>query len=204
MGWQMGLDRFLADRSRSTRRRSDPLLGIDCKARFNLYPPVTMTYREYNDMKNAILSAYLEGRIDPPDMRSKLADLNREYEGQSVDDYEARKRKIAKEYEDGEISYEHFIHKLADLDKEFKELENSRPASTFDNWTERAEEATRKMKERMHEIRTKWAHAYIYGDKVKIKKGQYGLPLVEMSVLEARLLANEILSITNKQRRKRK
>ena len=123
-----------------------------------------MTYREYNDRKNAILSAYLEGRIDPPDMRSKLAEL----------------------------------------DKEFKELENSRPASTFDNWTERAEEATRKMKERMHEIRTKWAHAYIYGDKVKIKKGQYGLPLVEMSVLEARLLANEILSITDKQRRKQK
>lgn len=67
---------------------------------------------------------------------------------------------------------------------------------------ERAEEATRKMKERMHEIRTKWAHAYIDGDKVKIKKGPSGLPLVEMSVLEARLLANEILSITNKQRRK--
>lgn len=120
-----------------------------------------MTYREYNDKKNAILSAYLEGRIDPPDMRSKLAELNRDYEGSS-------------------------------------------PVSTFDNWTERAEEATRKMKERMHEIRTKWAHAYIYGDKVKIKKGQYGLPLVEMSVLEARLLANEILSITDKQRRKRK
>lgn len=121
-----------------------------------------MTYQEYNDMKGAILSAYLEGRIDPPDMRSKLAEL----------------------------------------DKEFKELENSRPASTFDNWTERAEEATRKMKERMHEIRTKWAHACLDGDKVKVKKGQYGLPLVEMSVLEARLLANEILSIANKQRRK--
>lgn len=160
-------------------------MGIDCKARFNLYPPVTMTYREYNDMKDAILSAYLEGRIDPPDMQSKLAELNREYEGQSVEDYEARQRKITKDRAD-----------------KLSELESNRPTSTFDNWTERAEEATRKMKERMHEIRTKWAHAYIYGDKVKIKKGQYGLPLVEMSVLEARLLANEILSITNKQRRK--
>lgn len=118
-----------------------------------------MTYREYNDRRNAILSAYLEGRIDPPDMQSKLADLNREYE-------------------------------------------SSHPTSTFDNWTERAEEALAKMKERMHEIRTKWAHAYIDGDKVKIKKGPSGLLLVEMSVLEARLLANEILSITNKQRRK--
>lgn len=121
-----------------------------------------MTYREYIDRQDDIVNAYNNGEMNLPDMRSKLADL----------------------------------------DKEFKELENSRPASTFDNWTERAEEATRKMKERMHEIRTKWAHAYIYGDKVKIKKGQYGLPLVEMSVLEARLLANEILSITNKQRRK--
>lgn len=120
-----------------------------------------MTYREYNDRRNAILYAYHNGEMNPPDMQSKLAELNRDYEGSS-------------------------------------------PVSTFDNWTERAEEATRKMKERMHEIRTKWAHAYIYGDKVKIKKGQYGLPLVEMSVLEARLLANEILSITNKQRRKQK
>ena len=86
----------------------------------------------------------------------------------------------------------------------YQEYESNNPTSTFDNWTERAEEATRKMKERMHEIRTKWAHACIDGDKVKIKKGPSGLPLAEMSVLEARLLANEILSITNKQRRKRK
>ena len=163
-----------------------------------------MTYREYIYKQDDIVNAYNNGEMNLPDMRSKLADLNREYEGQSVDDYESRKRKIAKEYEDGEISYEHFIHKLSELDKEFKELENSRPTSTFDNWMERAEEATRKMKERMHEIRTKWAHAYVDGDKVKIKKGPSGLPLVDMSVLEARLLANEILSITNKQRRKRK
>lgn len=60
-----------------------------------------MTYREYNDRRNAILSAYHNGRIDLPDMQSKLGDLNREYEGQSVDDYEARQRKIVKEYEDG-------------------------------------------------------------------------------------------------------
>lgn len=119
-------------------------------------------------------------------------------------EYNDRRKAILSAYHDWRTDLPDMQSKLAELDKEFKELENSRPASTFDNWTERAEEATRKMKERMHEIRTKWAHAYIYGDKVKIKKGQYGLPLVEMSVLEARLLANEILSITNKQRRKRK
>ena len=119
-----------------------------------------MTYQEYNDRRNDIVNAYNNGEMNLPDMQSKLAELNRDYD-------------------------------------------SSIPTSTtFDNWMERAEEATRKMKERMHEIRTKWAHAYIDGDKVKIKKGPSSLPLAEMSVLEARLLANEILSITNKQRRK--
>lgn len=144
-----------------------------------------MTYREYNDRQDDIVNAYNNGEMNLPDMQSKLDELNREYEGQTEEDYEALQRKIAKDRAD-----------------KLSELESSRPTSTFDNWTERAEEATRKMKERMHEIRTKWAHAYIDGDKVKIKKGPSGLPLATMSVLEARLLANEILSITNKQRRK--
>lgn len=144
-----------------------------------------MTYREYDARRNDIVNAYNNGDVNLPDLQAKLDDLNREYESQTVEDYEALQRKIAKDRAD-----------------KLSELENSRPTSTFDNWVERAEEATRKMKERMHEIRTKWAHAYIDGDKVKIKKGPSGLPLVDMSVLEARLLANEILSITNKQRRK--
>lgn len=120
-----------------------------------------MTYREYNDRRNAILSAYLEGRIDPPDMQSKLAELNRDYE-------------------------------------------STYPVSASPDWSKRAEEVLAKMKETHRKVKEEWAHAYVDGDKVKIKKGQYGLPLVEMSVLEARLLANEILSITDKQRRKQK
>lgn len=120
-----------------------------------------MTYQEYNDRRKAILSAYHDWRIDLPDMQSKLADLNREYE-------------------------------------------SSHPTSTFDNWMERAEEALAKMKETHRKVKEEWAHACLDGDKVKVKKGKYEPPLVEMSVLEARLLANEILSITNKQRRKRK
>ena len=115
-------------------------------------------------------------------------------------EYEARRNVIVYAYNNGEMNLPDMQAKLSEL----AELESNRPTSTFDNWTERAEEAIRKMKERMHEIRTKWAHAYIEGDKVKIKKGPSGSPLVEMSVLEARLLANEILSITNKQRRKQK
>lgn len=118
-----------------------------------------MTYQEYDDRRNAILSAYHNGRIDLPDMQSKLAKLDREYE-------------------------------------------SSHPTSTFDNWKERAEEALAKMKETHRKVKEEWAHAYIYDDKVKIRNGK--MILATMSVLEARLLANEILSITNKQRRKRK
>lgn len=144
-----------------------------------------MTYREYDARRKAILSAYHDGRIDFPDMQSKLAKLDREYEAQSVEDYEALQRKIAK-----------------DRENKLSELESTRPVSTFDNWEARAEEALAKMKETHRKVKEEWAHAYIYDDKVKIRNGK--MILATMSVLEARLLANEILSITNKQRRKRK
>lgn len=114
-------------------------------------------------------------------------------------EYIDRQDDMVKAYNNGEMNLPDLQYGLAKLDRDY---ESTYHVSTSPDWSKRAEEATRKMKERMHEIRTKWAHAYIDGDKVKIKKGPSGLLLVEMSVLEARLLANEILSITNKQRRK--
>jgi hypothetical protein len=120
-----------------------------------------MTYQEYNDRLNDIVNAYNNGEMNLPDMQSKLAGLDRDYE-------------------------------------------STYPVSTFPDWSKRAEEALAKMKETHRKVKKEWAHAYIDGDKVKVKKGPSGLQLVEMPVLEARLLANEILSITNKQRRKRK
>lgn len=114
-------------------------------------------------------------------------------------EYNDRRNDIVNAYNNGEMNLPDMHYELAKLDRDY---ESNFPAYTVSDWSKRAEEALAKMKERMHEIRTKWAHAYIDGDKVKIKKGPSGSPLVEMSVLEARLLANEILSITNKQRRK--
>ena len=116
-------------------------------------------------------------------------------------EYYDRQNDIVNAYNNGEMNLPDLQYELAKLDRDY---ESNFPTYTVSDWSKRAEEATRRMKERMHEIRTKWAHAYIDGDKVKIKKGPSGLLLVDMSVLEARLLANEILSITNKQRRKRK
>lgn len=116
-------------------------------------------------------------------------------------EYNDRRNDIVNAYNNGEMNLPDLQYELAKLDRDY---ESTYPVSTFPDWSKRVEEALAKMKETHRKVKEEWAHAYIDGDKVKVKKGPSGLQLVEMSVLEARLLANEILSITNKQRRKRK
>lgn len=79
--------------------------------------------------------------------------------------------------------------------------EHNRPTSTFPNWTNRAEEAPAKMKAKQAKVKG-WAKARISedGENVLIVKGS--LLLDTLSILEARLLAAQILSLANKQRRK--
>lgn len=120
-----------------------------------------MTYQEYNDRRNDMVSAFNKGEMNLPDLQYELARLDRDYE-------------------------------------------SNFPTYTVSDWSKRAEEALAKMKETHRKVKQEWAHARLDGDKVKVKKGSHGLLLLDMSVLEARLLANEILSITNKQRGKRK
>ena len=116
-------------------------------------------------------------------------------------EYNDRRNDIVNAYNNGEMNLPDLQYELAKLDRDY---ESTYPVSTFPDWSKRAEEALAKMKETHRKVKEEWAHAYIDGDKVKVKKGPSGLQLVEMSVLEARLLASEILSITNKQRRKKK
>lgn len=116
-------------------------------------------------------------------------------------EYNDKQNDMVNAHNNGEMNLPDLQYGLAKLDRDY---ESTYPTSTFDNWTERAEEALAKMRETHRKVKEDWAHAYLDGDKVKVKKGKYEPPLVDMSVLEARLLANEILSITNKQRRKRK
>lgn len=116
-------------------------------------------------------------------------------------EYNDRQNDIVNAYNNGEMNLPDLQYGLAKLDRDY---ESTYHVSTFPDWSKRAEEALAKMKETHRKVKEEWAHAYIDGDKVKVKKGPSGLQLVEMSVLEARLLANEILSITNKQRRPRR
>lgn len=127
-------------------------------------------------------------------------------------EYNDRRNDIVNAYNNGEMNLPDLQYELAKLDKEYdcaNTLSEYRyvgglPDYSSPDWTKRAEEAIAKMKETHRKVKKDWAHAYVDGDRVKIKKGPSGLPLVDMSILEARLLASEILSITNKQRRKRK
>lgn len=74
--------------------------------------------------------------------------------------------------------------------------ERNRPTSTFPNWTNRAEEALAKMKAKQAKVGGR-AKARISedGGNVLIVKGS--LLLATLSILEARLLAAQILSLTN-------
>lgn len=127
-------------------------------------------------------------------------------------EYNDRRDDIIYAYNNRELNLLDMQDALANLDKEYdcaNTLSEYRyvgglPDYSSSDWTKRAEEAIAKMKETHRKVKKDWAHAYVDGDRVKIKKGPSGLPLADMSILEARLLASEILSITNKQRRKRK
>lgn len=114
-------------------------------------------------------------------------------------EYNDRQDDIVNAYNNGEMNLPDLQCELAKLDRDY---DSEVPTPMVSDWSKRAEEALAKMKETHRKVKQEWAHAYIDGDKVKIKKGPSGLLLLDMSVLEARLLANEILSITNKQRRK--
>lgn len=114
-------------------------------------------------------------------------------------EYNDRQDDMVNAYNNGEMNLPDLQYGLAKLDRDY---ENTYPGSTPPDWSKRAEEALAKMRETHRKVKEEWAHAFVDGDKVKVKKGPSGLLLTEMSVLEARLLANEILSITNKQRRK--
>lgn len=114
-------------------------------------------------------------------------------------EYDARRCDILNACRNGDMTIHDMQSELAKLERGY---ESTYPVSTFPDWSKRAEEALAKMKETHRKVKEEWAHAYIYDDKVKIVNGK--MILATMSVLEARLLANEILSIANKQRRKRK
>lgn len=115
-------------------------------------------------------------------------------------EYKTREGDIINSHHNGSITRDVMYKLLEDNRKAYNECqdrrERNRPTSTFPNWTSRAEEALAKMKAKQAKVGG-WAKARISedGENVLIVKGS--LLLATLSILEARLLAAQILSLTN-------
>ena len=95
---------------------------------------------------------------------------------------------------------------LEDNRKAYKEWQEYRrnpiDVTSMKEQLDRMDEAQKRMRERRDEVANQWAKAYTEDGKIKVRKGCAGLPLVEMTVLEARLLAAQILSLTNPKKKR--
>lgn len=121
-------------------------------------------------------------------------------------EYRDKEEKILNAYDKGSITRKVMYMLLEDNRKAYNEWREYRrkhiDVTSIKEQLERVDEAQKRMRARRDEIENQWAKAYAEDGKIKVRKGCAGLPLVEMTVLEARLLAAQILSLTNKQRRK--
>lgn len=129
--------------------------------------------------------------------------------GMTFLEYKDKETDILNAHANGRITRDTMYKLLEDNRKAYNEWQEYRMYGrcrlhppTAKESLDRAEAAQKSMRERRDEIANQWAKAYTEDGKIKVKKGRTGLPLVDMTVLEARLLAAQILSLTNKQRRK--
>lgn len=166
-----------------------------------------MTFLEYKDKETDILNAYRGGSITRKAMYKLLEDNRKAYNERQ-------------EYRRGVIDATPMWERMEQLKRDMTGVIDVTPmkeqlermehpdmtgvidVTSMKEQLDRMDEAQRRMRARRDEIANQWAKAYVEDGKIKVRKGRAGLPLVDMSVLEARLLAAQILSLTNKQRRK--
>lgn len=126
--------------------------------------------------------------------------------GMTFLEYKDKEASILNAHANGSITRKVMYMLLEDNRKAYNEWQEYRrnpiDVTSMKEQLDRMDEAQKRMRARRDEIANQWAKAYSEDGKIKVKKGRTGLPLVDMTVLEARLLAAQILSITNKQRRK--
>lgn len=126
--------------------------------------------------------------------------------GMTFLEYKDKEASILNAHANGSITRKVMYMLLEDNRKAYNEWQEYRrnpiDVTSMKEQLDRMDEAQKRMRAHRDEIANQWAKAYSEDGKIKVKKGRTGLPLVDMTVLEARLLAAQILSITNKQRRK--
>lgn len=161
-----------------------------------------MSFLEYKDKETDILNAHANGSITRDTMYKMLEDNRkaynewREYRGKHIDVPPIWKRmEQLKQDMTGVIDVTPMKGQLERM--EHPDRMGVIDVTSMKEQLERMDEAQKRMRARRDEIADQWAKAYAEDGKIKVKKGRTGLPLVDMSVLEARLLAAQILSLTN-------
>lgn len=126
--------------------------------------------------------------------------------GMTFMEYKNKEEKILNAYRGGSITRKVMYMLLEDNRKAYNEWQEYRrnpiDVTSMREQLERMDEAQKRMRARRDEIANQWAKAYVEDGKIKVRKGRAGLPLAEMTVLEARLLAAQILSLTNPKKKR--
>lgn len=126
--------------------------------------------------------------------------------GMTFMEYKNKEEKILDSYRGGSITRKVMYMLLEDNRKAYNEWQEYRrgiiDVTSMKEQLGRMEEAQKRMRARRDEIANQWVKAYAEDGKIKVRKGCTGLPLVDMTVLEARLLAAQILSLTNPKKKR--
>lgn len=126
--------------------------------------------------------------------------------GMTFLEYKDKEEKILASYRGGSITRKVMYMLLEDNRKAYNEWQEYRrnpiDVTSMKEQLERMDEAQKRMRARRDEIANQWAKAYAEDGKIKVRRGCAGLPLVDMTVLEARLLAAQILSLTNPKKKR--
>lgn len=160
-----------------------------------------MTFLKYKDKETDILNALANGSITRDTMYKMLEDNRKAYnEWQECrrnpidvtpmwERMEQLKRDLT-----GVIDVTPMKGQLEHLKRD---MTGAIDVTSMKEQLDRMDEAQKRMRARRDEIANQWAKAYTEDGKIKVRRGCTGLPLVDMTVLEARLLAAQILSLTN-------
>lgn len=166
-----------------------------------------MTFLEYKDKEEKILNAHANGRITRDTMYMLLEDNRKAYN--EWQEYRRNPIDVTPMWERMEQLKRDLtgVIDVTPMKGQLERMEHPDRTGVIDvtsmkEQLDRMEEAQKRMRARRDEIANQWAKAYVEDGKIKVKKGCTGLPLVEMTVLEARLLAAQILSLTNPKKKR--
>ena len=165
-----------------------------------------MTFLEYKNKEEKILDSYRKGSITRKAMYMLLEDNRKAY-----NEWQEYRRGFI----DATPTWERMeqlkrdmtgVIDVTPMKEQLERMERDRTGvidvTSMKEQLERMDEAQKRMRARRDEIANQWAKAYAEDGKIKVRKGCAGLPLVGMTVLEARLLAAQILSLTNPKKKR--